>query len=168
MSLDPIDYDVVELRELARRRGDRYLEDGFLWPEPSEEFPDVEELAGVDHQVTWTGSLEERQKPYLADLPDGPASDAVVRRWVERLVETAGFDGAVEAFAYYEALGWITESVEADLHDYMLAAGNSPGGSLDALDRTAHVDSLARVIALAQLQRDGDAALGLVADRSEP
>lgn len=152
MAFDPIDYDVVELRELARRRGDRYVEDGFLWPEPSEGFPPLDELADVDHEVSWTGSYEERQKPYLDALPSTKAGDALVTRWVERLVEHAGFDGAVEAFAYYEALGWITEGVEAALHDYMLAAGYHPGGSFDQLDRSVHVDSLARVIALAQMR----------------
>lgn len=151
MSLDPIDYDVVELRELARRRGDRYLEDGFLWPEPSEGFPPVDDLADVDHEVAWTGSHEERQKPYLSSLPATSAGDSLAQGWVERLVEDAGFSGATEALAYYEALGWITESVEDALHDHMLAAGNNPGGSLAELDREAHVESLARVIALAQV-----------------
>lgn len=151
MSLDPIVYDVVELRELAHRRGDRFLEDGFLWPEPSEEFPPIDELTEVNHPNTWTGSLEERQKPYLDRVPDTRAASALVERWIERLVETAGFDGAVEALAYYQAMGWITESVESDLQDFLLAAGNHPGGSLADLEREVHVDSLARVIALAQM-----------------
>lgn len=151
MSLDPIAYDVVELRELAHRRGDRFLEDGFLWPEPSEGFPPIDELAEVDHPSTWTGSLEERQKPYLDTVPDTRAASALVERWIERLVERAGFDGAVEALGYYQSMGWITESVEADLQDFLLAAGNHPGGTLSELERTVHVDSLARVIALAQM-----------------
>lgn len=158
MSLDPIDYDVVELREIARRRGDRYVEDGFLWPEPSEGFPPIDELADVSHETTWTGSFEERQKPYLDSLPETDAADELARAWVGRLVDAAGFEGTVEALAYYEALGWITESVEASLHDYLLAAGNTPGGTIDDLDREAHVDSLARVVALVQLlATDGDA-----------
>lgn len=164
MALDPIDYDVVELREMARRRGDRYVEDGFLWPEPAEGFPPLDELADVDHEVSWTGSYEERQKPYLDELPSTTASEDLVIRWVERLVDYAGFDGAVEAFAYYEALGWITESVEADLHDYMLAAGHHPGGSFDQLDRAVHVDSLARVIALAQMGTTSDEVGGAPTD----
>lgn len=151
MSLDPIDYDVAELRELARRRGDRYVEDGFLWPEPSEGFPPIDELAEFDRPQTWTGSHEERQKPYLDEVPDSRAASSLVDRWVERLVETAGFDGAVDALAYYRSMGWITDGVEADLQDYLLAAGNHPGGSLDDLDRDDHVDSLARIIALAQM-----------------
>lgn len=151
MSLDPIDYDVVELRELARRRGDRYVEDGFLWPEPSEGFPPIDDLAEFDRPESWTGSHEERQKPYLGAVPDSRAAASLVDRWIERLVERAGFDGAVEALSYYRAMGWITEAVEADLQDYLLAAGHHPGGSLADLDRDAHVDSLARIIALAQL-----------------
>lgn len=162
MSLDPIDYDVVELREIAHRRGDRYVEDGFLWPEPSEGFPPIDELADVTHETTWTGSFEERQKPYLDALPETEDGEELARAWVERLVDVAGFDGTVEALAYYEALGWITESVEAKLHDYLLAAGNARGGSIDDLDREAHVDSLARVVALVQLlstEDDADADL---------
>lgn len=167
MALDPIDYDVVELREMARRRGDRYLEDEFLWPEPSEGFPPVDELAEGGHEASWTGSYEERQKPYLSALPATPAGETLALRWIERLVERAGFDGATEALAYYEALGWITEGVEGELHDYMLAAGNHPGGSLDRLDREAHVDSLARVIALTQLRAEPAADAGGAADAGE-
>lgn len=165
-SLDPIDYDVVELRELARRRGDRYVEDGFLWPEPSEGFPPIDELADVDHEVSWTGSHEERQKPYLSSIPETDPAETLTRRWVVDLVEDAGFDGATEALAYYEALGWITEGVERELQGYMLAAGNHPGGSLGALDRDAHVHSLARIIALTQLGDgpDGEVAEALVPD----
>lgn len=151
MSLDPITYDVVELRELSRRRGDRYVEDEFLWPEPSEGFPPLDDLAEFGHPNRWTGSHEERQKPYLDAIPESRAAASLVDRWVERLVETAGFDGAVEALAYYRSMGWITETIESELQDYLLAAGHHPGGSLAALDRSVHVDSLARVIALAQM-----------------
>lgn len=168
MSLDPIEYDVVELRELARRRGDQYLEDGFLWPEPSEGFPPLDDLADVTHEVRWTGSYDERQKPYLSELPSTPEAGRLVEQWVTQLVETAGFDGAREALAYYEALGWITEGIEAELQDYMLAAGNHPGGSLDRLDRDDHVDSLARVIALAQLGGDDASEVGVDPDSVSP
>lgn len=151
MLLDPIDYDVVELRELARQRGDRYLEDEFLWAEPSSSFAN---LAEVDHSGTWNGSADERQKPYLDELPETRTADALVRRWMTRLVDVAGVNGAAEALAYYESLGWVTESVERRLQDYLLAAGNSPDASKAALDGDTHVDSLARVIALAKMRSD--------------
>lgn len=149
MRLDPIDYDVTELRKLARLRDGRYLVDGFLWVElPADAVED--DIATPDRPSEWSGALDDREKPYLRELPDGEAARSIARRWVERLVEEAGVGGAADALAYYESLGWITEAVESELSDLLLGAGNNPDadGGRAAVD---HVDSLARVIALAEL-----------------
>jgi len=150
-SIDPIEYDVVELRELARVRGDRYVVDGFLWSELPESFPSTEGTAEYDRPATWAGSLEERQKPYLRRLPDDEEGRRVARGWVEDLVERTGSDAAAEALAYYESLGWLTEGVREGLEDYLLAVGYRSGGSVEDLTRADHVESLARTARLARL-----------------
>lgn len=150
-SIDPIEYDVSELRELARVRGDRYVADGFLWTELPESFPPTEGTAEHDRPVTWTGSLEERQKPYLREIPGTERGQRVAREWIRGLVERAGSGAAVEALAYYESLGWLTEAVREELEGYLLAVGYRPGGSLGDLTRADHVESLARTARLAQL-----------------
>lgn len=150
-SIDPIEYDVTELRELARVRGDRYVVDGFLWSELPDSFPPVEWHSGPERSVAWSGSLEERQKPYLRRVPDGPAGRRVAREWIRGLVERAGSDAAVEALSYYESLGWLTEAVREELEGFLLAVGYRAGGSIDDLARADHVESLARTARLAQL-----------------
>jgi len=150
-SIDPIEYDVVELRELARVRGDRYVADGFLWSELPASFPSTEGVAEYDRPATWTGSLEERQKPYLRRLPDDEEGRRVAREWIEDLVDRTGSDAAAEALAYYESLGWLTEGVREGLEDYLLAVGYRSGGSIEDLTRADHVESLARTARLARL-----------------
>ncbi|MEF8843173.1 MAG: FlaD/FlaE family flagellar protein [Haloarculaceae archaeon] len=149
--IDPIEYDVAELRELARVRGDRYVADGFLWTELPESFPPTEGAAEHDRPVTWTGSLEERQKPYLREIPETERGQRVVREWIRGLVERAGSGAVVEALAYYESLGWLTEAVREELEGYLLAVGYQSGGSLEDLTRADHVESLARTARLACL-----------------
>ena len=150
MSLDPIHYDVAELRELARVRGDRYVVDGFLWTEPPDSLPPTDEVAHPNRPATWTGSLEERQKPYLRRLPTDPTSRVLVREWVQRLMDRAGFDGTVAALDYYESMGWLTEGVREDMEDYLLATGYRADGSFDDLSRPDHVESLALTVELAR------------------
>lgn len=167
-SIDPIAYDVAELRQLARVRGDRYVDDGFLWLELPESYPPAGETADYDRPVAWSGSLEERQKPYLRRLPEGDRGRRVVREWVQELVDRAGADAAVEAFAYYESLGWVTEAVRAELEGYLLAVGYRSGGSLGDLTKADHVESLARTVRLAQLadpDRRGERAEVVGGDR---
>ena len=150
-SIDPIEYDVAELRELARVRGDRYVADEFLWTELPESFRPADETAEYDRPSTWTGSLDERQKPYLRAIPDDEEGRVIAREWVEGLVNRAGSDAAVEALSYYESLGWITEAVREELEGYLLAVGYRSGGSLGDLTRADHVESLARTSQLAKL-----------------
>lgn len=157
-SIDPIEYDVAELRELARVRGDRYVADGFLWLERPASHSPAEATAEYDRPSSWTGSLDERQKPYLRRLPGDERGRRVARKWVQGLVDRAGSDAAVEALSYYESLGWITEAVRDELEGYLLAVGYQSGGSLEDLSRADHVESLARTARLAQLaDTDADA-----------
>jgi flagellar protein FlaE len=154
-SIDPIEYDVTELRELARVRGDRYVADGFLWTELPESLPPTDGTAEYDRPAMWTGSLEERQKPYLRELPRDEDGRRVARELVDGLVERAGSGAAVEALSYYESLGWLTEAVRDELEDYLLAVGYRSGGSIEDLTRADHIESLARTARLAQLADPG-------------
>jgi flagellar protein FlaE len=173
MRLDPINYDVAELRRFARRRG-RTEADGFVWPDADTEGFPVDELTEYDREATWTGSGDERQKPYLRELPTGDAARAIVHDWLELLVERSGSRGAVEVLDYYESLGWITEAVEADLHDHFVGVRHVPGGALSDIDSRTHIESLSRVVALARLvdeiakgRRRGDGADGADADAAD-
>ena len=147
--MDPVEYDATELRELARLRGDRYLDEGFLWAELPESFPRTEGSDGRDRPVSWTGSLEERQKPYLRRLPETDRGRRIAREWIRGLVERAGSEGAFEALDYYESLGWLTEAARDELEGYLLAVEYRAGGSLDDLSRADHIESLARTARLA-------------------
>lgn len=150
-SLDPIGYDTTELRELARVRGDRYVAHGFLWATPPDSLPSSDGTAEFDRPATWTGSLDERQKPYLRRLPESERASPIARGWVADLVERAGTDGAAEALAYYESIGWLTGPVREELEDYLLAVDYRPGGSLEDMTRSDHVESLCRTARLAVL-----------------
>jgi flagellar protein FlaE len=168
-SIDPIEYDPAELRELARVRGDRYIADEFLWAELPDSFRSARATDGStdrsadrsverDGSAAWTGSLEERQKPYLRRLPDGERARATAREWIEGLVERGGSGGAAEALAYYESIGWLTEAAREELDGYLLAVRYREGGSIDDLTRTDHVESLARTARLAGLADRTDGA----------
>jgi flagellar protein FlaE len=150
MALDPIDYDVVALRELAQRKGDHYIEDGFLWLKPSEGGPPIDEFAEFDREAIWTGSLDERQKPYLKTISEESEAREHILEWLGGLIEAVGFEETVNVLAYYESLGWITETVEEELHGYLLGAGNASGGRTDGLEQQDHIESLSRIVTLAQ------------------
>jgi archaellum component FlaD/FlaE len=154
-SIDPIEYDATELRELARLRGDRYLDEGFLWTELPESFLRAGASAEQDRPASWTGSLDERQKPYLQRLPETDDARRIAREWVRGLVERAGSQGALEALVYYESLGWLTEATRNELEGYLLAVEYRPGGSLEDLTRADHVESLARTARLARFADPG-------------
>lgn len=148
-SIDPIGYDVAELRELALARGDRYVDDGFLWPEP----PESSRTRGpteYDRPVSWTGSLDERQKPYLSRLPDDERGRHVVREWLQGLVDQAGSGAAVEALSYYESLGWLSEASREHLEEFTggLTAAEPP--DTRSLDVDDHRESLLYVARLAR------------------
>lgn len=162
MVVDPIDYDVDELREVSGGEfpdadfEDRVKENGFLWAEPSNrqavgvEDPTPDQrarlagLEGVD-----PSALD--AKPYLESLPEGENSDEAALDWVEFLTETGGNDGALGALERYRELGWITEAVENDLRGYMLGVGRQEGEGVEAFDRTDHLLSFAYVARLAAL-----------------
>lgn len=153
MSIDPADYDVPGLRELALRGRRRSGE----WPrvvEPREALG-VEEFAEVDRRSAWLGSHDERHKPYLRRIPERSDLRRVLRGWLERLVDRAGPRGAADALSHYERLGWMTESVAAELRATLPEPDHGGRGSIEDLARGDHVHGLS-VVALAGLGAEGE------------
>ncbi|WP_276261566.1 FlaD/FlaE family flagellar protein [Haloglomus litoreum] len=121
MRVDPLEYDVDELREL---RASSTSEPG----------------AGGNLGVSL---------PYLEQLPTSPETRVFVLDWLTELVDAGGFEGAVAALEYYRFMGWITPEVRDRLEDHLLGVGYEPGG-FDQLDRAHHMRSLARIARLAE------------------
>jgi hypothetical protein len=165
MAIDPSEYDVVGLRELARGEGSRrgvgphHLAGGAV--------PDPEDLATPDRRVSWLGSHDERHKPYLRQIPRRDDLRRMLREWLEWLVDRAGSRGAAEALGHYERLGWITESVEVELRAALPDPDGRDRGSLEDLTRVDHVHSLS-VVGLSQLGAEGERLAAERAVRSGP
>lgn len=162
MTINPRDYDLNELREMARERGD----DGEdLGPEDltEMEWSSVAEDAGPSAPdslrsglyrellplVGNDGSLE---KPYLRRVPDTYAAEFVVFEWLEFLLLHAGYQGATDALHYYESIDWITEDVESQLDDYLLGIDDDAANDGNDLDVDDHMLSLVYVAKLTNMQ----------------
>jgi hypothetical protein len=167
MAIDPSDYDVVGLRELALSRDLRRSDDGSTTVAGSS--PPLAEFAEPDRRSQWLGSHEERHKPYLRRVPRRDALRRVLREWLERLVARIGPGGAAEALAHYERVGWITESVGVELRAALPEGDGRDDGTVEDLRRIDHVHALS-VVALAQLGAEGERPAAERADdpRSRP
>lgn len=122
--------------------------------------PDARRSATVDSDVefaenTVAGSGGMDARPYLTQLPDGYAAEALVLEWVEYLVAATSPRGARRAIRYYEDIGWVGAEAAADLREYLpplTGMGGadgvtaSDGGEL-AVEQ--HLHTLAFVAALA-------------------
>ncbi|WP_276272473.1 FlaD/FlaE family flagellar protein [Haloarcula litorea] len=163
MTINPRDYDLDELREMARKRSD----DGGLGeegevPDPAEldvglDEADGEGLAGNSFRsglyrelLPFLGSDSE-EKPYLEGLPETYAAEFVVFEWLEFLLMHSGYQGADEALAYYEDIDWITEAVRADLSEYLLGIDESATNDGNDLSVDDHLLSLVYVAKLSSM-----------------
>lgn len=168
MTINPKDYDLDELRRMARKRGapDPVGDDGeaVSGPEPEPE-PDVEwgpldGDGGASEEAfrarlyrelmplaAGAGSLE---KPYLSTLPETHAAEFLIFEWLEFLLLHGGFRGAQNALQYYESVEWITEDVASDLGDYLLGIDEQSADDGD-LDVDDHLLSLVYVAKLTSM-----------------
>lgn len=164
MSINPSDYDLNELRKMARERGG----------DTGDGTRDVEKadigLSGVDagSKPSSTGqnsfraglyrellpleATNDATKPYLDTLPEHYAAENLVFEWLEFLLLHAGYQGAIEALDYYESVDWITEECEATLNDYMLGLEAGAGSEGTDLDIDDHLLSLVYIAKLASMQ----------------
>ncbi|WP_415381162.1 FlaD/FlaE family flagellar protein [Halosimplex sp. TS25] len=170
MTINPRDYDLNELREMARKRGDGEVDGRRADPEdpadpaemdwgPLGEGDDVSMSAGDSFRaglyrelLPLIGGSDDLEKPYLHSIPDTYAAEFVVFEWLEFLLMHAGYKGAADALHYYESIDWITEDVASRLNDYLLGIdenGSNDGVDLDVDD---HMLSLVYVAKLTNMQ----------------
>lgn len=149
MTINPRDYDLNELREMARERGDGPANLGSSSaPDPDDwegmnETPSNETFRSAMYRelLPLEAGADDTEKPYLRELPDNYANEFLVFEWLEFLLMHAGYRGAQNALDYYESIGWITEDVEADLSDYLLGIDDT-GPESEDLTMNDHLVSL--------------------------
>jgi len=160
MSINPRDYDLDELRKIARERG-READGGGVddpevgladsFPSPSEGGVDSSFRAGLYRELLPLEAGNDTSKPYLTSLPEHYAGEHLVFEWLEFLLLHAGYQGAIESLDYYESVGWITEECESMLNDYMLGLGEQPPSDGADLDTDDHLLSLVYIAKLASM-----------------
>jgi flagellar protein FlaE len=163
MTINPRDYDLNELREMARKRGDLKDDDDAPPEDPTEmEWGPLEGDVGPSAPDSLRAGLyrellplvggDESEKPYLRAVPDTYAAEFVVFEWLEFLLLHAGYQGATEALHYYESIDWITEDVASQLDDYLLGIDDEASGESSELDVDDHMLSLVYVAKLSGMQ----------------
>ncbi|MFW5956405.1 MAG: FlaD/FlaE family flagellar protein [Halorhabdus sp.] len=167
MTINPKDYDLDELRKMARERGSATIPVGDDDIEEETTTPGFDTggslggdvLGGDDYRSQLYRQLlplesmvnGELEKPYLEGLPECYAGELIVFEWLSFLLETGGFRGANEAVDYYAEVGWITDDVSDDLEDYLLGLEEQPGDA-EELSIDDHLLSLVHVAKLTSMQ----------------
>ena len=170
MSINPSDYNLDELRKMARERGGQAGDSGSSGAGGGGGQSDVG-LGSVgpgEESVGSTGSDQFRAglyrellpleaggqstKPYLHALPEHYSGEHLVFEWLEFLLLHAGYQGAIEALDYYESVDWITEDVESTLNDYMLGLDDQSTTDPTNLDVDDHLLSLVYIAKLSSMQ----------------
>lgn len=157
MTIDPREYDLQELGQMASPTGevahgrDRPVEE-LTSSYTAEEVLRArrrEELAMLDVNG-------EAERPYLAELPRSYAGEVTVFEWLDYLINAAGFKATSEVLAYYVEVDWLTEEVREGLRAHMRGFSevasfdpDGPGPREFGLDD--HVLSLIYVARLAAL-----------------
>jgi flagellar protein FlaE len=158
MSINPRDYDLDELRKMARKRGGQ-TNGGDAGPDIDLGTVGEEDVtagssfrAGFYRELLPLEAGTETAKPYLRALPEHYAGEHLVFEWLEFLLLHAGYQGATEALSYYESVGWLTEAAESDLQDYLLGMDDAGAAEATDLDIDDHMLSLVYVAKLASMQ----------------
>ncbi|MEF8838662.1 MAG: FlaD/FlaE family flagellar protein [Haloarculaceae archaeon] len=157
MTQNPREDDLDELRRMARERGAeaggpagressfQYLRPGGAGDVPARSA----DRAGLYRELLPLDGAATAQKPYLEGLPENYSGEHLVFEWIEHLL-SGGYLGAAEALDYYEAIGWITPGVRAELEEYLRGVAD-PTTPEDGLDVDGHMRSLVYVAELASL-----------------
>lgn len=150
IAIDPINYDIHELRSLADGETTTHFKDGHPEnyrvhiPDPTpEQYRRLLLLEDIDPKTIG-------EKPYLTELPTDAAGGFVLD-WLTFLTREAGTDGAVEAISQYRKIGWFTERIERKLWDSMLWVEHQDGFGITALDRADHLLSFAYMAKIASV-----------------
>ena len=156
--MNPSDYDLDELRKMARERDGKQGEgeepdlglDSMRGETPSTGSPDSFR-AGLYRELLPLEAGGDAEKPYLEGLPEENSGEHLIFEWLEFLLLHAGHQGAREAVAYYESVGWITEDCESELKDYMLGLDEQAATDPADLDVDDHLLSLVYIAKLASM-----------------
>lgn len=162
MTINPRDYDLDELRKMAReqRPGNGHGDVEDLDPaELAMAMDDDEDVAAGDsfraglyrELLPFLGG-DSLEKPYLSHLPETYAAEFVVFEWLEFLLMHSGYHGAEDALDYYADVEWITESVQSSLTDYLRGIDESGANDGNSLDVDDHMLSLVYVAKLHSMQ----------------
>ncbi len=160
MSINPSDYDLDELRKMAREKGDEAADGDVDIGETdvglgvgTDEAPASSSFrASLYRELLPLEAGSDATKPYLDGLPGHYAGEHLIFEWLEFLLLHAGYQGAAEALGYYESVGWLTEDVESELNDYLLGIDNQGANDGEALDIDDHLLSLVYVAKLASMR----------------
>ena len=159
MTINPRDYDLDELRKMARQHRPNGLGEGQD-VDPSDldvAFEGEEDVAaGSSFRAGLYRELlpfldDEADKPYLRSLPQKYAAEFVVFEWLEFLLMHSGYQGANDALDYYESTDWITEEVQSDLAEYLRGideAGSNDGNDLGVDDHMLSLVYIAKLNAM--------------------
>lgn len=119
-------------------------------PEPRVPTPRPQPIGQSEGSSTAVG-----EKPYLRDLPTGYAADIIVLRWMEFLTDRVDVDAAADTIAYYEAIGWVSETAASGLLTYLAGLGADTSDvdprPTSALSIDEHTQSLQYIHRLATL-----------------
>jgi flagellar protein FlaE len=163
MSINPRDYDLDELRKMARERGggpNGADADGDE-PEWNPLEQDAEEMVGSSsfraglyrELLPLQAGADGLTKPYLRVLPQNYAGEYLVFEWLEFLLLHAGFQGATDALEYYESVEWLTEDVKSSLRDYLMGIDEEAAAAeANDLDVDDHMLSLVYIAKLVSTQ----------------
>jgi len=162
MTINPRDYDLDELRKMAKQQrpgnglgGEEELdpaEPGLALDEAGDAPAGDSFRAGLYRELLPFLGADSAEKPYLSGLPETYAAEFVVFEWLEFLLMHSGYHGAEEALDYYVDIDWITEDVQSSLSDYLRGideSGTNDGNSLDVDD---HMLSLVYVAKLHSME----------------
>ena len=174
MTIDPRDYDLGELRDMASRAE---REAGLDGDARSDLFDAVDggrsrsnhsnhsnrpnrgaaEAARHDDRHRTLLMLQgatgnDVSKPYLDGIPASHGGEVTVFEWLEFLVNRAGFRGAMEALRYYRNIDWVTEDAMHDLEEYLFGFSDAESDRYGELTADDHRESLVYLAELNALQ----------------
>ncbi|MFB6297561.1 MAG: FlaD/FlaE family flagellar protein [Salinirussus sp.] len=160
MSINPRDYDLNELRKMARERGGQAgdvdePDIGLGSTEPSGSGGSSASGSlrkGLYRELLPLEASSDATKPYLHTLPDHYAGEHLVFEWLEFLLMHTGYKGAMEALGYYESIGWIDGDVESALGDYLIGLDDAGANDGNSLDMDDHLLSLVYIGKLSSMQ----------------
>lgn len=85
-------------------------------------------------------------RPYLSSMPENYDDEQRIIEWIGELVEIGGRSEAQKALAYYRSIGWISDSVEDELREYLeMFADHADGRPLTMDDHARSLEYIAQL-----------------------